>query len=36
LAGASDPPERAPVDGDAVRTLQQFLNCLASVSTVHV
>lgn len=25
-----------PVDGDAVSTLQQFLNCLARVTTLHV
>ena len=35
-AGASEPPERAPVGGDAVRTLQQILNCLARMNLFHV
>src|SRR5208283_3299454 len=30
------PPERALVGGDAVRTLQQFLNCLACVNMLPV
>jgi hypothetical protein len=35
-AGASGPPREPPVDGDAVSTLQQFLNCLVLVTTLHV
>ena len=29
-------PERATVFGDAVRTLQQILNCLAPAQMLHV